>query len=121
MLLGSSVKPTIGHVADSVFLGRDSNRYPDCYRANSIHESNDNNYNNKVDDLTNLGNSSLYHASRCGSKHCQYQISASNIIPVNIILSTTTNRKYKCMLMTPMSMTTPPTWFILSLTINANL
>ena len=33
MLLRSSVKGTIGHVADSVLLDRDSNRDPDCYRG----------------------------------------------------------------------------------------
>ena len=44
MLLQSSVKGTIGHVADSVLLGRDSNRDPDRYRANSIHDSNNDTY-----------------------------------------------------------------------------
>ena len=50
----------IGHVADSVLLGRDSNRDPDRYRANSIHHSNNDNSNNNVDDLTNLGDGSIY-------------------------------------------------------------
>ena len=71
MLLQSSVKGTKDHVADSVLLGRDSNRDPDCYRANSIHNSNNNISNNNVDDLTNLGGSSLYRIFRCGSKRCQ--------------------------------------------------
>ena len=56
------------HVADSVLLVRDSNRDPDRYRANSIHDSNNNNSNNNEDDLTNLGDGSLYHIFRCGSK-----------------------------------------------------
>ena len=58
MLLRSSVKGTIGHVADSVLLGRDSNRDPDRYRANSIHDSNNNNSNNNVDGFNNLGDDS---------------------------------------------------------------
>ena len=60
MLLRCSVKGTIGHVADSVLLGRDSNRVPGRYRANSIHDSNNNNSNNNIDDLTNLDDDSLY-------------------------------------------------------------
>ena len=56
-MLRSSVKETIGHVADGVLLGRDSNRDPGRYRANSIHDSNNNNFNNNVDDLTYLGDS----------------------------------------------------------------
>ena len=60
MLLRSSVKETISHVADSVLLGRDSKRDPDRYLANLIHDSDDNNSNNNVDDLTNLGDVSLY-------------------------------------------------------------
>ena len=70
MLLGSSVEGTIGHLVDSVFLSRDLNRDPDCYRVNSIHDSNNNNANNNVDDLTNLGDGSLYHIFRCGLKSC---------------------------------------------------
>ena len=49
MLLLSSVKGTAGHVADIVLLGRDSDRDPDRYRVNSIHDSNDNNSNSNVD------------------------------------------------------------------------
>ena len=93
MLLRSSVKGTIGHVADSVLLGRDSNRDPDRYRANSIHDSNNNNSYNNVDGFNNLGDGSLSHIFRCGSKRCQFQ---NKFVPVNNILSTTTNRLYKC-------------------------
>ena len=84
MLLRSSVKETISHVADSVLLGRDSKRDPDRYLANLIHDSDDNNSNNNVDDLTNLGDVSLYLFFRCGSKRCQVQ---NKFIPVNNILS----------------------------------
>ena len=93
MLLRSSVKGTIGHVADSVLLGRDLNRDLDRYCADSIHVCNNNNFNDNVDDLINLGDSFLYHIFRCGSKRCQFQ---NKIIPLNNILSTTTNRLYKC-------------------------
>ena len=93
MLLRRSVKGTIGHVIDSVLLRRDLNRDPDCYRANSIYDSNDNNSDKIVDDLTNLGDDSLYYIFRCGSKRCQFQ---SKFIPVNSILSTATKRLYKC-------------------------
>ena len=55
MLVRSSIKGIIGYVADSVLLGRDSNRDPDRYRANSIDDSNDNNYYNNVDGFNNLG------------------------------------------------------------------
>ena len=92
MLLRSSVKGTIGHVTDSVLLGRDSNRDPDRYRANSIHDSNNNNSYN-VDGFSNLGDGSLSHMFRCGSKRCQVQ---NKFVPVNNILSTTTNILYKC-------------------------
>ena len=92
MLLRSDVKETIGHVTDSVLLGRDSNREPDRHRPNSIHDSNNNNSNDNVVDLTNLDDSSLYHVFRCGSKHCHFQ---NKFIPVNNILSTTSNRLYK--------------------------
>ena len=93
MLLFSSLKGTIDHVADSVLLDTDSNRDPDRYRANSIHDSNNDNSNNNVDNLTNLGDGSLYHIFRCGSRRCQFQ---NKFIPVNNVLSTTTNRLYKC-------------------------
>ena len=92
MLLRSSVKGAIGHVADSVLLGGDSNRDPDRYRANSIHDSNNNDYYNNVDGFNNLGDCSLSHIFRCGSKRCQFQ---NKFVPVNNILSTTTNRLYK--------------------------
>ena len=47
-------------MSQTVLLGRDSNRDPDCYRANSIHHSNNNNSYNNVDDLTDLGHGSIY-------------------------------------------------------------
>ena len=53
MLLQSSVKGAIGHVADTVLLGRDSNRDRDCYLANLIHDNNNDNSNNNAADLTN--------------------------------------------------------------------
>ena len=93
MLLLSSVKGTAGHVADSVLLGRDSDRDPDRYRVNLIHDSNDNNSNSNVDGFNNLGNGSLSHIFRYGSKRCQFQ---NKFVPANNILSTTTNRLYKC-------------------------
>ena len=65
MLLRSSVKGTRGHVTDSVLLGRDSNRDPDRYWANSIQDSNNNSYNN-VNGFNNLGDGSLSHIFRCG-------------------------------------------------------
>ena len=64
MLLRSSVNWTIGHVADSVLLGRDSNRNADPYRARSIHDSNNNNSNNSVDSFNNLGDGYLCHIFR---------------------------------------------------------
>ena len=66
MLLRSSVKGNIGHVVDSVLLGRDSNRDPDRFRTNSIYDSNNNNSNNNVDSFNNLGDGSLSHIFRCG-------------------------------------------------------
>ena len=72
MILQSSLKVTIGHVADSVFLGRDSNWDPDHYRANWIHDSNNVNFNNNLDNLINLGGGSFYHVFRCGSRCCQF-------------------------------------------------
>ena len=72
MLFRSSVKGTIGHVADSVLLGRDLNRDPDRYWANSIHGSNNNSSNNNADSFNNLGEDSLSHIFRCGSKRCQF-------------------------------------------------
>ena len=47
-------------MSQTVLLGRDSNRDPDCYRANSIHHSNNDNSYNNVDDLTDLGHGSIY-------------------------------------------------------------
>ena len=96
MLLRSSVKGTIGHVADSVLLGRDSNGDPDRCRANSIHESNNDSSNNNVDGFNNLGDDSLSHIFRCGSKRFQIQ---NKFVPVNNILSATTNKLYKCIVL----------------------
>ena len=91
MLLRSSVKGTIGHVADSVLLDRDSNWDPDRYWANSIQDRNNNT--NDVDGYNNLGDGSLSHIFRCGSKRYQFQ---NKFVPVNNTLSTTTNRLNKC-------------------------
>ena len=74
-------------------LGRDLNRDPNLYRANSIHDSNNNNSYNKLDSFNNLGDGSLSNIFRCGSKRCQI---INKFVPVNNILSTTTNRLYKC-------------------------
>ena len=73
MLLRSSVKGTIGHVADIVLLNRDSNRDPDRYRENSIHDSNNDNSNNNVGGFNNLGDGSLSRIFRYGSKRCQFK------------------------------------------------
>ena len=91
-LLGNSVKETIAHVADSILLGRGSNRDPDHYRANSIYDSSNNNSNNNVDGFNNLGDGSLPHVFRCGSKRCQF---CNKFVPASNILSTTTNRLCK--------------------------
>ena len=74
-------------------LGKDSSRDPDRYRAISIHDRNNDNSNNNVDNLTYLGDDSLYHNLRCGLRRCQFQ---NKFIPVNNVLCTTTNRLYKC-------------------------
>ena len=58
-----------------------------------IHDSNNNNSNNNVDDLNNLGDGSLSHVFRCVLKRCQFE---NKFVPGNNILSTTTNRLYKC-------------------------
>ena len=97
MILRSSVKRTLGDVAGSVLLGRDSNRDPDRYLANSIHDNNNNSSYNNVDGFKNLGGGFLSHIFRCGSKRCQFQ---NKFVPVNNILSTTTNRLYKCIVPT---------------------
>ena len=81
------------HKRDNVLLGRVSNRDPDYHRKNLIHDSNNDNSNNNTDDLTNLGDGSLYHIFKCGSRRCQFQ---NKFIPVNNLLSTTTNRLYNC-------------------------
>ena len=43
--------------------------------------------------MNNLGDGSLSHIFRCGSKRCQFR---NKFVPVNNILSTATNRLYKC-------------------------
>ena len=68
MLLRTSLKGTIGYVADSVFFGTDSNRDPDRYWVNSVHDSNSNNSNDNEDGFNNLGDGSLYNTFRCGLK-----------------------------------------------------
>ena len=83
MLLRSSVKGTIGHVADKVLLGRDLNRDPDRYWTNSIHDSNNNNSNNNAGSFNILGDGSLSHIFRCDSKRCQFQ---NKFVPVDNIL-----------------------------------
>ena len=93
MLLQNSVKGTIGLVADSTLLGRDSNRDSGRYRVNSIHDSNNNNSNNNSDGFNNLGDGSLSLVFRCGSKRCLFQ---NKFVPVNNILSAATNKLYKC-------------------------
>ena len=95
MLLRSSVKGTIGHFADSVLHGRDLNRDPNRYQANLIHDSNNDNSNNNIHGFNNLGDGSLPHIFRCGSKRCQFQ---NKLDPVNNTLSSTTNRLYQCIL-----------------------
>ena len=72
MLFRSIAKGTRGHVADSVLLGRDLNWDPDHYQANSIHDSKNDNSDSNVDGFNNLGDSSLSHSIRCGSKRCQF-------------------------------------------------
>ena len=42
-------------------------------RTNLIHVCNNNNSNDNLDDLINLGDGFLYHIFRCGSKRCQFQ------------------------------------------------
>ena len=68
MILQCSLKKTIGHVTDSVLLGRDLNQDPDQYWANWIHDSSNVNFNNNVGYLTNLGGGSFYRIFRCGSR-----------------------------------------------------
>ena len=112
MLWRSSVKGTIGHVADSVLLGKDTNRDTDRYRANSIHDSNNDSFNYNVRGFNNLGEGCSSYIFRCGSKRYQFQ---NKFIPVNNILSTTTNIYINALflLVQLMLMTASPTWFIL--------
>ena len=50
---------------------------------NSIHDSNNSNSNDNVDDLTNLGDDSFYHIFRIGLPRCQFQ---NKFILVNSVL-----------------------------------
>ena len=79
MLLRSSVKGTISHVADSVLFGRDSNRDPDSYRANSIHDRN-NNSNNNVDGFNNLGDGLYLIFSDLAQKAANFKTNLSLLI-----------------------------------------
>ena len=46
-----------------------------------------------INDFNNLDSGSLSHIFRCGSKRCQFQ---NKFVPANNILSTNTNKLYKC-------------------------
>ena len=86
-------------VAEGVSLGRDSNRDPDRYRANSIRSDNNNNIRsnediNNVVTTYDLGHGSLCKIFRCGSNRCQFQYKFS---PQDRFLSTATKRLYNCM------------------------
>ena len=64
MIFRSSIKGTIGHATESDLPGRDSNRDPDCYQANSVDASNgfnnnNNNSNNNLHNSTDLSDDSL--------------------------------------------------------------
>ena len=80
MLLRSSVKGTIGNVADSVLLGGDSNQDPDRYLVNLIHDRKNNNSNNKVNDFTNLGAGSLYHYLDMAQNAANFKLNLSLLI-----------------------------------------
>ena len=73
MILRSSRRGAGCTVAKGVSLGRDSNRDPDCYRANSIHFENNiksnENINNEVATY-GLGDGSLCKMFRCGARKC---------------------------------------------------
>ena len=92
-MLRNSVTGTIDPVADHALLGRTSNWDPDRYRENLIDDSNNDYSNNNVGKLTNLPEGSLCHIFRCVSRRRQFP---SKFIPVKNVLSTTTNRLYKC-------------------------
>ena len=95
MILKSSETGIGCIVAEGVSLGRDSNRDPDRYRANSIRSDNNNIRSNE--DINNvvatydLDDGSLCKIFRCGSNSCQFQYKFS---PQDRILSTATKRLY---------------------------
>ena len=85
MVLRSSVKGTISHVADSVSFVRNLNQDLDLYKAHTIHisinfNSNNGNLDKNIHDPTGLGDGCLCHIFRCGPKHRQIQ---SKFVPVN--------------------------------------
>ena len=98
MILRSSGRGTGCILAEGVSLGRDSNRDPDRYRANSIRSDNNNNIRSN-EDINNvvitydLGDGSLCNIFRCGSSRCQFQYKFS---PQDRVLSTATKRLYNC-------------------------
>ena len=81
---------TIGHVTDSFYLGRDLNRGLDHYQVNWIHDSNNI---HTVDTLRNLGCGSFCYIFIQCLRCCQFK---NKFMPVNNVLSTTTNKLYKC-------------------------
>ena len=97
MKLRSSVRGTRSAEAEGVSLGRDSNRNPDRYRANSINDIdmhvNETLLNTDEISLNDLGNGSSSHVFRCNSKRCLFQ---KKFFPQDKIISTTTNRIYNC-------------------------
>ena len=95
MKLRSSVRGTRCTEAEGVSLGRDYNRDPDRYRANSIinSDANDAHLNMENENLYDVGNGSTSHIFRCRSKRCLFQ---KKFFPQDRIVSTTTNRIYNC-------------------------
>ena len=96
ILRSSSKRGTRCNGAAGVSLGRDSNRDPDRNRANSINEFNtldERAQMSRVSSVDDLGNGSLHHIFRCGSKRCLFQ---NKFLPLDRIVSTTTNRIYDC-------------------------
>ena len=71
ILLRSTVKETLGHVADNVLLIKDLNWDPDYYRVNLIHTSSIDSH-NYIHDPTDLGDRSLCYIFRCGSRSCKF-------------------------------------------------
>ena len=76
MIFWSSIRRTGGKIADSVSLGRDSNRDPDLYRTNLIiTDNNDTTSSPRMieDDYCKLGDGSFSHTFLCKSKKCLFQ------------------------------------------------